>query len=623
MRTLAQRRSQLPGQESAGHPLAPAAAPEAHHRAEPILRLQRTIGNQATRQLLLQAKLTVNAPGDVYEQEADHVADRVMRMPEPQVQRVCDCGGSCPKCQKEQADRDHRRVQTQSAQGSAGEQAERAEQTAPPIVDDVLRSSGQPLDTAARSFLEPRFGADFSQVRVHTDDTAAKSARAIQADAYTSGQNVVFGAGQYRPETDAGKRLLAHELTHTLQQGSGAPLQRQKKPAAKPAVPPAVAGGNVLYIGMNNYKPEVAKLNKIYKGTSVKVTTVTVTEEESKTTADGGTYDLTGEPGILAFAKSLPLKTAALADEVKKLLLSQSNENRDDLAHVISVYAATEADGTDRMSRVVLSGHSYGTKVYNEDVKGAIYFDALVKLATLFPTSAGQTKHLLVLACLAGEEDTVKKVYTQAFPNLQTFWGWTNTCPTGWGAAKALEEWSGITDVNPTKLDMPPSGQANWAMGVYQSDAPVDGPALISGLRADESKFNEYFAGTKVDKDNHSGFLFEYYRRARTAEQHSSTIIGADHDYAKLHADQSFRLRFWPAMVSNFWKKNQAAIKTGYGSAAAPAYGTMSRKAALAAIASFDTTTTATGKDKDEAARLLKALKDLDPVELNDNWLTP
>lgn len=88
----------------------------------------------------------------------------------------------------------------------------------PPIVHEVLNSPGQSLDAGMRAFMEPRFGHDFSQVRVHTDARAAESARAVNALAYTVGRNVVFGAGQYVPGTNAGKRLLAHELTHVVQQ---------------------------------------------------------------------------------------------------------------------------------------------------------------------------------------------------------------------------------------------------------------------------------------------------------------------------------------------------------------------------------------------------------------------
>lgn len=90
--------------------------------------------------------------------------------------------------------------------------------TAPPLVQDVLASSGRPLDRATRGLFESRFGHDFSQVRIHADATAAESARSVNALAYTVGRDVVFGAGQYSPHTRPGQRLLAHELAHVLQQ---------------------------------------------------------------------------------------------------------------------------------------------------------------------------------------------------------------------------------------------------------------------------------------------------------------------------------------------------------------------------------------------------------------------
>ena len=89
----------------------------------------------------------------------------------------------------------------------------------PPVVREVLISPGLPLDMATRTFMEPRFGHDFGKVRVHADDRAAESAQAVNALAYTAGRHVVFAAGSYRPESDEGKRLLAHELAHVVQQG--------------------------------------------------------------------------------------------------------------------------------------------------------------------------------------------------------------------------------------------------------------------------------------------------------------------------------------------------------------------------------------------------------------------
>lgn len=118
-------------------------------------------------------------------------------------------GGECSGCAEKKG---LLQRQSQTGAGAANE--------VPSIVHQVLNSSGQPLDSSTRSFMEPRFGRDFSGVRVHTDSQAAQSARAVNAHAYTVGNNVVFGAGRYEPRTDTGRELIAHELTHTIQQSA-------------------------------------------------------------------------------------------------------------------------------------------------------------------------------------------------------------------------------------------------------------------------------------------------------------------------------------------------------------------------------------------------------------------
>jgi hypothetical protein len=112
----------------------------------------------------------------------------------------------------------HRHLQAKAAQSGV------AENGIPPIVDEVVSSSGQPLDSSTRGFMESRIGHDFSQVRVHSDDRAAASARAIHANAYTVGSNVVFGPGRFQPSSRQGQHLLAHELTHVVQQRAGVHL---------------------------------------------------------------------------------------------------------------------------------------------------------------------------------------------------------------------------------------------------------------------------------------------------------------------------------------------------------------------------------------------------------------
>jgi hypothetical protein len=96
---------------------------------------------------------------------------------------------------------------------------DRGQATVPSIVHEVLQSSGESLDSATRSFMEPCFGHDFSNVRIHSDSQAAESAQAVDALAYTAGRHLVFGKGQYSPATEYGRRLLAHELVHSIQQG--------------------------------------------------------------------------------------------------------------------------------------------------------------------------------------------------------------------------------------------------------------------------------------------------------------------------------------------------------------------------------------------------------------------
>jgi outer membrane protein OmpA-like peptidoglycan-associated protein len=118
-------------------------------------------------------------------------------------------------------------------QRRATDQAEPA--TVPPIVQDVLRSPGRPLDRATRAFMESHFGHDFSQVRVHTDTRAAESARAVNARAYTVGRDIVFVSGQYSPNATSGQRLLAHELTHTVQQGCGTIVARRSLEVGPPS----------------------------------------------------------------------------------------------------------------------------------------------------------------------------------------------------------------------------------------------------------------------------------------------------------------------------------------------------------------------------------------------------
>jgi hypothetical protein len=124
----------------------------------------------------------------------------------PLLQRKCGCGGGGCACDEKKPEMQRKAASPSEAGGS------------PSMVHDVLRSSGQPLESTTRASMESWFAHDFSQIRIHTDTRAAQSAQEVNALAYTVGRDIVFGQNQYAPSTTAGRKLLAHELTHTIQQ---------------------------------------------------------------------------------------------------------------------------------------------------------------------------------------------------------------------------------------------------------------------------------------------------------------------------------------------------------------------------------------------------------------------
>ncbi|MBI4000191.1 MAG: DUF4157 domain-containing protein [Nitrospira defluvii] len=121
---------------------------------------------------------------------------------------------------------------------------------APPIVHEVLSSPGQPLDATTRAFFEPRFAHDLGQVRIHADDHAAKSAQVVNALAYTVGRDVVFGPGRYSPQAPQGRRLLAHELSHVIQQGGSRPGSTLRRTPGAGSVPEKAVGPVSLSTGI-------------------------------------------------------------------------------------------------------------------------------------------------------------------------------------------------------------------------------------------------------------------------------------------------------------------------------------------------------------------------------------
>jgi len=235
--------------------------PEVKAQQAEIRRILRSTGAQA--------KVTVGEPNDKYEQEADRVADQVMAMPDPKLQRQPEdeeeeetlqtkpladqitplvqrqeeppeeeeepvqanvkAGAmlqrqrepNCPECKEDTAQRQPMEEEDEELQAKSNPGETPA--VTPSLESRIngLKGGSQPLDRATRSFFEPRFGYDFSHVRVHSDSAAADAAKSINARAFTLGRDVVFGPREYSPSSSSGRRLLAHELTHVVQQNGG------------------------------------------------------------------------------------------------------------------------------------------------------------------------------------------------------------------------------------------------------------------------------------------------------------------------------------------------------------------------------------------------------------------
>ena len=262
MLTFALKKKRTPSIAPKRH--APAVIPMSH-----FLHLQQAKVRHILRSPTFQPKLKIGQPNDKYEQEADRVADQVMAMPDPKLQRQpeneeeegtlqtkpladqitplvqrqeeppeeeepaqakamsdqtpgiqCQGGNNCLQCEKRTAQRQPVENEEDEEPLQAKSKPGKTPAVTPSLESRInnLKGGGQPLDPATRAFFEPRFGHDFSHVRVHADSAAADTAKSINARAFTLGNHVAMGSGEYQPNLQSGQRLLGHELTHVVQQ---------------------------------------------------------------------------------------------------------------------------------------------------------------------------------------------------------------------------------------------------------------------------------------------------------------------------------------------------------------------------------------------------------------------
>jgi hypothetical protein len=209
-------------------------------RASVLLALQQTHGNRYVQRVVagIQAKLKVGQPGDVYEQEADRIAEQIVNSSllivrsqrqgtEEKIQKLAE--------EEEKKKREEEMpVMTKILSGDASQISNNLEERL-----SRTKGMGSSLPSENRAFMEERFGVDFSGVRIHADSEAAKMARELNAEAFTYRRGIYFREGKYSPGTLAGKRLLSHELTHVVQQQKSGQYEmlQQEKVASAPNLP--------------------------------------------------------------------------------------------------------------------------------------------------------------------------------------------------------------------------------------------------------------------------------------------------------------------------------------------------------------------------------------------------
>jgi hypothetical protein len=200
-------------------------------KSHPLLQFQGAAGNQAVQSIIrshkIQTKLRINNPNDIYEQEADRLSEQVMGMSEPSI-AVAPFVTSASidhdrkverKCQSCEDEDEKLKINRKSL--AKVDDNSYITENASREIEDIRNGAGSPIDSLTRTFMQSRFGYDFNDVRVHTNGKAARSARSLNALAYTIGNDIIFDYGKYEPHTTIGKRLLAHELIHTIQNKKG------------------------------------------------------------------------------------------------------------------------------------------------------------------------------------------------------------------------------------------------------------------------------------------------------------------------------------------------------------------------------------------------------------------
>ncbi len=380
----------------------------------------------------------------------------------------------------------------------------------------------------------------------------------------------------------------------------------------------------IIHIGMGDHAlAEARALNVANRGEGGAFSIRQKGDTQDVLTLDGTRFDLRGEAGWLAFAASLELASEGTATAAR--LLGQANSGaKDELAQVMNVYKQAEQGARD-MKRVVLSGHSVGSQIWG-DHNGLLHFSLLEELATLFPTAAGQVRHLMLSACYTGGERGMTR-YRRMFPGLQSIWAYAGSSPGTWsGAIPHLERWEAATDsgdgsaVAPRLAAGTRKGEfvATWNhVHGYLGDEPMPLWELEQHLAAQDGLFQRYLTGEEPVTDSQTGPLRDYYGLVQRALSQPDLPNGRVTELEQ-RRDQTIRLLYWDTIRERFADGYSAVLSAGYAKRGEQAFhfAGATRAAALAEARRLE----ADGADQ-ELLALVSGLASLDNDVVLTRWV--
>lgn len=470
-----------------------------------------------------------------------------------------------------------------------------------------------------------------------------------KADSRLAGVDVeaadLNGDGKIRGERECGR--LFEEIDRLDHNGSSSSVQVVARDGTATAVAAPIAAvgdlgraaglqrtarsaepGNddILFIGMRTEtRTESDALARRGRGQF----SVTAVGSDSSTVTVGGTrYDLSTNAGMRSFADSLGVSQAQ-ADGVYAALQSNPVNGRDELAQLAIALARGENGGS-MPSRIVISGHHAGGTFFGDN--GTLSDRAVMDLARALPNGAAKVEDLHLAGCYSHGRSTLDG-WREAFPNLQSVWGYGHTAPSANGGAKTHEaQWDSATRGRVGILDRTAARGTRhddevivWSrQGGFQSSAAA---RPIADLRRDvaggESAYNSALAGTTSISDPHSGPVREYYSALNDLAEHPD-LPATDRPAIEDRRARAIRLLYFSDVARGWSGENSALLGRAYSQAGMtqPDFATMNRRQALAAINTFlDRTQASRDPDVLAAREQMIALRDLDPAKIRVDWI--